>query len=118
MLERLHNLAVRLAWVQPLAVVVGILALLASGYLAVGHDVLTERYLIPAILLFCWCLLVFTLVGMFREPPPAKDGRMGFFRRQLVRFQRFLRSLVALAFLALTAALVVLSYRLIVIGIG
>ena len=118
MLEGLHRLALRLAWIQPLAVVIGFLALLASGYLATGQDVMTDQYLIPAILLFCWCLLVFTLVGMFRAAPPAKDESMGFFRRQYIKFQRFLRTLVALAFLALTFALVVLSYRLIITGIG
>ena len=118
MLERLHYLAVRLAWVQPLVVIIGFAALLASGYLATSKDALTEQYLIPVILLFCWCLLVFTLVGMFRAAPPVKDESMGFFRRQLVRFQRFLRTLLALAFLALTVALVVLSYKLINTGIG
>lgn len=118
MLERLHSLAVKLAWIQPLAVFAGVLALLTSSYLAIGQDALTDQYLIPSILLFCWCLLVFTLVGMFRSPPPAKDASMGFFRRQSVRFNRFLRTLVALAFLSLTAALILLSYRLIVTGIG
>ena len=118
MLERLHKLALKLAWIQPLVVVVGLFALLASGYLAIGQDALTDQYLIPAILLFCWCLLVFTLVAMFLSPPPASDEHMGFFRRQLVKFKRFLVTLVALAFLALTVSLVVLSYRLIVTGIG
>jgi len=118
MLEKLHNLAVKLAWIQPVAVVAGLSALLAAGYLAIGQSALTDQYLIPAILLFCWCLLVFTLVGMFRAPPPVIDRSMGFFRRQLVRFHRFLRSLVALAFLSLTVALIVLSYRLVTIGIG
>jgi hypothetical protein len=118
MLERLHNLAVRLAWVQPLAVTVGILALLVAGYLATGQETLTEQYLIPAILLFCWCLLIYTLVGMFITPPPVIEPGMGFFIRQRARFYRLLRTLVALAFLSLTVALALLSYRLISTGIG
>lgn len=118
MLEKLHNLAIRLIWVQPLAVVVGLLALLAVAFLAVGQGDLTDRYLIPAVLLFCWCLLVFSLVGMFRVAPPAVEEHTGFFRRLRIRIQRFLRFLLALAFLALTIALVFLSYRLVVLGIG
>jgi hypothetical protein len=118
MLEKLHRLAVRLAWIQPLAAVVGILALLVSAYLATGQETLTDQYLIPAILLFCWCLLIYTLVGMFITPPPVSEPGMGFFMRLRVRFYRLLRTLVAVAFLSLTVALALLSYRLISIGIG
>ncbi len=118
MLERLHALAVRLVWARPPAVIGGILALLFSTYLATGQDALTDKYLIPAILLFCWCLLVYTLVGVFMIQPPHSESGAGFFRRLRVGFHRFLRILMAMAFLALTMALALLSYRLISTGIG
>ena len=118
MLEKFHKLALKLAWIQPFTVVIGSLALVAIGYLTSAGAGMTDRYLIPAILLFCWCLLVFTLISLFRLPPPAIGRETGFFRRQIIRLLRFFRTLLALAFLVLTGSLFVLSYKLVTTGIG
>lgn len=118
MQEKLHELAVRLSWLQPLAAIAGLSAFLVAGYIALDPGMELERKLIPTILLSCWCLLVFTLISLFRANPPVVDRSQGFFLRQKIRFRRFLRNIIAVLFLVLTAALLILSYRLLVIGIG
>ncbi|MCB1672657.1 MAG: hypothetical protein R3F41_08990 [Gammaproteobacteria bacterium] len=118
MQEYLHNLALRLARIQPLVVLAGLAALLAAGSFALNPKLAGDRYLIPTILLCCWCLLVYTLINMFCATPPSLARTQGFFRRLAVRFQRLLRNLLALCFLGLTGALLVLSYKLAVTGVG
>lgn len=118
MQEKLHELAVRLTWLQPLAAITGVSAFLVAGYIALDPGTELEPKLIPTFLLSCWCLLVFTLISLFRAIPPVIDNNQGFFLRQKIRLQRILRNIIALFFLVLTAALLVLSYRLLVIGVG
>ncbi|MEZ5489971.1 MAG: hypothetical protein R3F50_06585 [Gammaproteobacteria bacterium] len=118
MQEKLHELAVRLTWLQPLAAIVGVSAFFVAGYVALDPGMELERKLVPTFLLSCWCLLVFTLVSLFRAIPPAIDNNQGFFLRQKIRLQHFLRNILALLFLILTVALLVLSYRLLVVGVG
>ena len=118
MQEKLHELAIRLSWLQPLAAIAGISAFLVAGYIALDPGMALEQNLVPTILLSCWCLLVFTLISLFRAVPPTTDRSQGFFLRQKIRFHRFLRNIIAILFLVLTAALLVLSYRLLTIGVG
>ena len=118
MQERLHHIATRLVWIQPLVTAVAIAALVAALFFAVAPDADAETWLIPALLLFCWSLLVVTLVSMFRTTPPAADRNTGFFRRQMIRLHRAFRNLLALAFLALSLALIILSYKLLAAGVG
>ncbi len=118
MQEFLHNLARSLAWIQPFVIVAGTASFLTTATFALNSDIAGDRYLVPALLLCCWCLLVFTLVNMFSNPPPNVEQTRGFFKRLAVRIHRFVRNLVALSFLGLTMALIVLSYRLVAIGVG
>ena len=107
-----------MAWLQPLVAVLAVVALLVSGYFAINQSASADTYLIPALVFFCWCLLIITLIGMFQAPPPQGKQGLGFYGRLLLWFHRKLRSLITLAFLALTVSLIILSYKLLTTGIG
>lgn len=116
--QRLHKLARRLSRFQSGVVVIGMLALLAAGAIAIDEQSPWEQWLIPSLLLCCWSLLVFILIDLFRVEVAEPDRSAGFLRRLQLRFHRLLRNLLALCFVGLTAALVVLSFKLLGTGVG
>lgn len=116
--QRLHKLARRLSRYQSGVIVIGMLALLAAGAIAIDEQSPWEQWLIPSLLLCCWSLLVFILIDVFRVEVAEPDRSAGFLRRLQLRFHRLLRNLLALCFVGLTAALVVLSFKLLGTGVG
>lgn len=118
MLDQLHFLATRMRWLQPLAVATGLLSLALAGYVMLAATDMTEALLIPAILGFCWSLVVYSLVGLFSAVPPRVDEQAGFLRRTGARFQRLFKSLLAVSFLGLTLTMVWLTVKLYTTGIG
>jgi len=118
MLERFHHFALRFRWLQPAGLLVGSVSLLTAGYAAMSTAPGIDVLLIPAILAFCWSLLAISLTGAFEMQPPVVERGAGFFRRQWVRLQRALKILVAIGFMGLTVALIVVSFQLINAGLG
>ncbi|MBL4819851.1 MAG: hypothetical protein JKY98_02515 [Gammaproteobacteria bacterium] len=119
MLGKIHSCAIHLLWVRLVAVLVGAAALVLGIYLMLSSiDGGNDQLFIAALLMFCRCLLIYCLVTVFQKAPPQIGPKQGFFRRQLIKSQRALRILLALGFLVLTLSLVVMSYRLAVIGLG
>jgi len=108
----------RLSRFQSGVVVIGMLALLAAGAIAIDEQSPWEQWLIPSLLLCCWSLLVFTLIDLFRVEVAEPDCSAGYLRRLQLRFHRLLRNLLALCFVGLTVALVVLSFKLLGTGVG
>ncbi len=122
MLDRLHKYAFRLRWLRLPLVYLSVMAIVLAGYVTIfpvnpGESV-NDSLFIPALLLFCWSILAFSLINVFQVAPPTVDSKLGFFRRQAAKFRRALRSIIALGFLLLSIALAVVSIKLMTTGLG
>jgi hypothetical protein len=113
MLHQLHSLAIRLRWTYPLLMIIGAMALAMTAWIAIGSDNSAEEsWLIPAILLLGWCFLLLCFLNLFRVVPAIPVPGMGWRQRLLLRAQRGFLWAVALGFVMLTLALVVVTIKL------
>jgi len=113
MLEQLQTLAARMRWTHPLLMLTGIFALIFSGWVVTGSNTSAEESLmIPAILVFGWCFLLLTFLALFKVVPPVAVPGMPFSRRIRLRLRRALLWVIALGFIALTIALLIVSAKL------
>ena len=113
-LDRLHQLALKLRWTYPLLMLSGLAALGLSAWVAlVSADNAEQTLLIPAVLAFGWCFLGLSFLNLFRSVP-ARLGpeTKGFLQRLARQMHRGFLWLIAVAFIALTLALLLLSYKL------
>ena len=113
-LDRLHQLALRLRWTYPLLMFSGLAALGLSAWVAIfSAENAEETLLIPAVLAFGWCFLGLTFLNLFRSVPARLGPDIkGFLPRIARRLHRGLLWLIAAAFIALTLALLLVSYKL------
>ena len=93
--------------------VTGVCALIFSGWVVIGSNSSAEESLmIPAILVFGWCFLLLTFLALFKVIPPIAAPGMSLSRRIGLRLRRALLWLIALGFVALTIALLIVSAKL------
>ena len=122
MLERLQHYATKVQWLRVPLICLSVLSFLLAAYVAIVPDnpdeVINDSLFIPALLLFCWGVLCYCLISVFKVAVPTLDAKMGFFSRLVARFRRALRSIIVLGFLALSIALVVVSFKLVTTGLG
>ena len=119
MLDRLQQHAARIHWLRKPLIGVAVFAVIFVTYVATNSgEGSNDQLLIPLILLFCWSGLAYCFINLFQVVPPKANSQLNFLRRQLARFRRALLTIVALGFLVLTGALVVVSFKLITTGLG
>ncbi|MFM1896784.1 MAG: hypothetical protein RLZZ385_1858 [Pseudomonadota bacterium] len=113
MLDHFYKVAMRVQRLLPLLLVVALLALVLAVWVVVesarGSD---DSLFIPALLVFSWCVLLLIFSKLFLVVPAAPTGREKFFRRLSIKFRRSLLAILALAFGALTLALLIVSFKL------
>jgi len=97
---------------------VGALALVLFGYSALLLDRLGDAQFLISLILFCWCLLVYTMINWFHAPPPSLESASGYWQHLTFKIRRFLLLVMAVIFICLTVALAYLSYRLLISGVG
>lgn len=88
-----------------------LVALLASLLFNVINDV----FQVPLLLVSSWSLMAFIFVSVFNAPLPNAIEHDGFFTRIKVGIQRFFYFLVMLVTLTLTAVILILTFRLILV---
>jgi zinc transporter ZupT len=116
MLLFIHNIASRLHWCQPLAIVIacaglaGIVFSLFAGNGSYGH------LLEPALVLTLWGMMLYSTLQLFRRIPPPVLPHDDFLTRLGTRILLALYTLLAFLVVVLTCVLVWLSFRLIQLG--
>lgn len=116
MLEKIHRAASRAALLLPFAILVAIGALFAlAASLQAGT---MGQGFIPSLLVFCWSLLLYSVISVFRHPPADPEPGARFLVRLASRLRRAARWAATLLFLTLTIALVVISYKLLAMDPG
>jgi hypothetical protein len=114
MLNTLSELASKLHWLKPIAYFLGLgtLALVIKSLFFSAANT-GDVYLIPGVLGFIWSLLLISMLLIFPGTPgqPVKTDK--FFRRIKIRIIRGVYFLLALLFIGLTLAILLLSLKLI-----
>ncbi len=119
MLDRLQRIARRFYWLRPLSIALGLAAFLAAIFLLVQPDkLLTEEWFIPALLLFCWAVLLYSFLGLFLVVPRRLHKPAPWRLRFASGTLRALLYGLGVALLVLTGALVLVSFKLLNTGIG
>lgn len=114
MIERLQKFATQFYWLKPLLLVLAALSLATALIILLSSSAMSDDVLlIPAIVLFSWCCVTYSVLNLFIAVPPKanKDtpllSRIG---RFIIRnFYYFL----ALCTVLLSFALLLVSYQLV-----
>lgn len=118
-LSRLQAFARWLRPARPLFVGVGGLAFLLAAYLVVFGDPQTsDPLLLPAIVGILWSLCAALFVNTFETVPPAAGPELRGWTRLRRRLTRLWYGLLAIAFLGLTVAALLLTRRLLGEALG
>lgn len=113
MLERMQEHALRWRAVRPLLVVLALLSLAAGlRVLLTSADQAGDAYLIPAIVLFLWCLMLHAFLSLFAHIPPPAVMTLPWRKRIIARCKRGFYTAFLWAFAALTALLLITSWQL------
>ncbi len=119
LLTHLQSAARRLRPALPGLVGVGMALLaLVLSLVVFGDPQRSEALLLPAIVGLLWCLCAWVLITTFDAvpaPASAVPSRWGRFKRRIARAWYWL---LALAFLAVTASALLLTYRLVAEALG
>ncbi|GJM12723.1 MAG: hypothetical protein DHS20C12_11260 [Pseudohongiella sp.] len=113
MIERLQRIATLLAWFRiPIFVLAGFSLLVL--FLSVLENPLLDgdSLLMPAILGFCWALMLYSTGELFQAVPAKPQSEVPFRERMALRIRRAVLWVLAVLTIVSTAALVVLSYQL------
>lgn len=117
MIERLKVFA---TYLLPFRVLLVMIAVLSSGVLllSVLDDPwsLGDELLLPSILCFTWSVTLLSFSGMFAHFPQLPAAKAGWRARLLYKIRATTLMLLALTFVALCAALVLLTYQLLRVG--
>lgn len=113
MLNTLISISSKLYWMKPIVALCAVFSLATFfcslfdiGYLS------DETFLIPALAGFIWSVLFFVLLSAFTNIPDKSDKKYTFLLRIRHWFLIFGYKILAVIFLLMTAAGLVLSFRL------
>ena len=113
MIERLQRIAIILHRLRPLIILLGILGL-AGFILSAVNPTWWEgaAWLGPCGLLFCWCLTLYSVAGVFSRVPPRASPEMGWWQRCKINARRVVVWFLAILMVILTLTMVVLTYQM------
>ena len=119
MLEFLSSISKKLVWTKPITLMITLIfvIILLSSIFNVGYFK-DDIYLIPSLVGALWAGLLFNLVHVFPHLPQKPNTDIALLSRLKLRLMRFIFSFLALGFLILTVAVVILSFKLLGIWRG
>jgi hypothetical protein len=113
MLETLQGIARRWQRTRPLLLLGALLALAAAlRVLLTSSSQAEDIYLIPALLLFLWCLMLHAFLSLFAHVPPPAVTALPWRQRMVARSRRAFHYLFLLLFALLSLGLLLASWQL------
>ena len=113
MIERLQRIATILHRFRALITFLGITSLGVFSLSMFNNPWIDGNvWLIPSLLLLCWSLALFTLLSLFQRIPDKVDKTSPWRKRLSNSFRRGAYGLAGAAFVALSSALLMLTYQL------
>lgn len=119
MIDKFQQMAQALQFLRLPAVVLGGASLVFVGSIIFVVDSPTgERFLIPGIVSLLWALSVYAFIETFRVIPARADKSLGFFGRLKRKLSRGWYWLIGIIFVATSAAVLFVSYRLLFVWLS
>jgi hypothetical protein len=115
MLERLHQIAIRLIAFKPLVIFGILLFSILTMISLITTNPESDSFLNASILGTIWTLLLYSFLQLFQSIPRLPDASDGFFKSIIVKIKRGLYFLLSLAIIMTTIALLWMSFRLILL---
>jgi len=113
MLEQMQGYARRWMALRPVLLVVAVLALGAAlRILLTSVDQAGDVYLIPALVLLLWCIMLHAFLTLFARVPPPVVTTLPWRQRMLMRCRRVFYYLFLGLFAVLSALLLLTSWQL------
>ena len=113
MIERLQRIATILARFRLLVFVLAGFSLVVLILSVLDNPLLdNDTLLMPAILGFCWALMLYSTGELFQAIPEKAGSEATFRRRMAVRVRRGMLWILGILTIASAVALIVLSYQL------
>jgi cytochrome b561 len=113
MLEQLKHFANKLALLRIPSLVLAVLVLPVLMWIITASDSPSQDiFLIPALILFVWLLLLYSFLSLFAEIPPIVPASSPWQVRAGAAIKRGLYYLVAVCMLLITNALLITSLQL------
>ncbi|MDZ7842435.1 MAG: hypothetical protein U5R46_16675 [Gammaproteobacteria bacterium] len=114
MIDSLHRIAVRIRPLRHVAVVLGVACLAGLGMIIFGTPAsgAGNRFLMPAIVGFIWCLSAYGFIDTFQSVPGRLDSDRGIIARVKRRLYRAWFWFLAALFAVSTLAALFLTIRL------
>lgn len=114
MIDSFRKIAVRIRPLRHVAVVLGVVCLAAALAIVLVAPASGEhnRYLVPAMVGFVWCLSAWGFIDTFQSVPERGEPGRGLFTRLKRGLQRGWFWLLAVLFAASTLAALFLTFRL------
>jgi len=114
MIERLEKFASQFYWLKPILLILAGLSLATSLLVMLQSTSVSEDVLlIPALLVFCWCCITYSVLNLFVLVPARADKNSGLWNRCKIAAIRGCYLLLATLTIILTLTLVLVSYQLI-----
>ncbi|MCP3871137.1 MAG: hypothetical protein GY703_24160 [Gammaproteobacteria bacterium] len=113
MIERLNFIARKISFLHIPAAILCLVSFIAMMGIIFSPKTLSgDRFLIPAYLVLLWSLSTYSFVTAFLSIPGKSVGSPGFIKRLKHGFLRVWYGLVGILFLCATAAVLLLSVRM------
>lgn len=113
MIDKLRLLALKVQWFKSVALVIGLASVILIAYILIGNaDSSQYDYLhIPSVIALLWSGLIYWLLYTFPGVPDKASKEIGFFKRFVINFKRFLYFVLAIVAFATSAGILVLTIR-------
>lgn len=112
MLDKLRVVAIKLRWLRPILLLLGLLALAVFIYvLLLSGSASQDSLLVPSILTILWSGICYWFITAFTRLPARPSARQTWFRRIKAHFARGFYLLLMLGASCLTLVMVFISIR-------
>lgn len=116
MIDRLRSTAEAAEKLAGPSLVIALLCFVYAMFTAFSSSsVEDDKYLFPSLLGFMWMLSFYAYVQTFKGIPQPLQQNLGFLARARHKLSRFWYWIIGLVFLATTAVVAVLSFRVLVV---
>ena len=113
MIERLHRIATILSRVRPILILLAVTSAAVMLLSVIENPLIsTYQWLIPAMSAMLWALTLFSLSYLFLNVPGQPDPSLNWRERLSRKIRRSALWVLGLVFVALSLALLVLTYQL------
>jgi len=113
MIDKLRSLALKIQWLKPVTLVIGLAAITLIAYLLIAKAGSSQydHLHIPSVIALLWAGVTYWLLYTFPGVPEKPGRELGFFKRLGINFKRGCFFVLAVLAIAITAGSLMITIR-------